>query len=233
MFQMFPFPGPGMHQAASAGITADNTGQTTTGTDGATSDTLSNFVMGSGSNGIQVVRVSFRAGGGALLTGVTFGGVALTLVGELIDGGCNNDAVDIWRLLSPTASTADIVVSFTGGTNPTGVVINARSWFGVNQTTPFGAFSSNSGYGTSPTASVAITSVSGDLVLDCLNGNNNTGTATVGGIQAQDFNTNYSNSAIAAGSHLTASGTSSTMSWNISSTSGVCWAQGGAAMKAY
>jgi hypothetical protein len=91
------------------------------------------------------------------VTGVTYGGIALTLVGR----GAGNHAVEIWRLINPTVGTANVVASFSGNTAAAG---GATTFNGVNQSTPTGTFVSATGTGT--IASVTVASAAGDLVID-------------------------------------------------------------------
>ena len=94
---------------------------------------------------------------GANVTGVTYGGQALTQVGR----GTGNHAVEIWALAAPAAGLHNVTINFAGNTAATA---GAITFNGVDQISPTGTFVSASG--TSTAASVAVASAPGDLVLD-------------------------------------------------------------------
>lgn len=98
---------------------------------------------------------------GSNVSGVTYGGVALTQVGR--QGG--NHAVEIWALVSPTVGTANVVVTLSGNT---AVAAGASTFNGVNQSTPTGTFVGNSGttFLLNLTGSVTVASAPGDVVID-------------------------------------------------------------------
>ena len=98
---------------------------------------------------------------GSNVTGVTYGGVALTQVGR--QGG--NHAVEIWSLVNPTVGTANVVVSLSGNT---AVAAGASTFNGVNQSTSTGTFVGGSGTTLSilTPGSVTVASAPGDIVID-------------------------------------------------------------------
>ncbi len=135
-------------------ITSNGTA-TSTQTTGATNLTWSHTVN-SGTDRVLIVELSID-GLGAGVSSVTYGGVAMTQVGR----GAANHAVEIWSLVNPTVGTANVIASFGATTAAAG---GATTFNGVNQGTPTGTFASASGTGT--TASVTVSSVAGDLVID-------------------------------------------------------------------
>jgi len=66
----------------------------------------------SGSNRLLVVAVAVQ--GNNPVTGVTYGGVALTQELNLTGANANAQA-SLWRLVNPAAGTANIIVSVTPG----------------------------------------------------------------------------------------------------------------------
>lgn len=99
------------------------------------------------------------------LNTVTFGGVGLTrVVQSALSNG--NDRVEIWRLLAPSASTANIVLTFnsTGQSGTVGIVNTTGQDTGG---TPEGNTNSNaSAAAGTGTGSLALTGTAvGDLVL--------------------------------------------------------------------
>lgn len=100
----------------------------------ASSITISNFVVGNTSNRVLYVWL-FSGSTIGEATGCTFGGVAMT---KIIDGnatiGGGGGTYTLYRLVNPTASTADIVGTF--GASHGDVGIYAMLWNGVDQTNP-------------------------------------------------------------------------------------------------
>ncbi len=153
---------------------------------------------------------------GANVTGVTYGGQALTQVGRT----AANHAVEIWVLVNPTVGTANIVASFAGTTAATG---GATAFNGVNQSTPAGTYAGASGIGN--TASVTVSSAVDDLVIDAQYWDGSAGIYTLGEGQTQLWtklssqNEGISSSEAGAAS-VTMTGTSASSSqWEIGAVS--------------
>jgi hypothetical protein len=135
---------------------------------------------------------------GVAVSGVTYGGVPLSLVGTGSEGGTGWLKVWIYRLVNPTSGTANVVVSFS--TAPAyGGVVGVATFTGVHQTTPLGTFATATGAGTP--ASVAVSSATGELVFDTLAVND-------------------------GGSKQPAVGGGQTQRWNVFPTSGSVWGAG-------
>lgn len=134
--------------AASGSISLDNV-QSTSGTVTLSpfQVTLSNFVIGSGTNKVLIVGVESSAG---TVSGITYGGVALTQV----ISKSNTVETEFWILKNPSSGTADIVVTMSGSST---VVMGAYSFFGVDQTNPIPTTVTNSDVTGNP--STAITNV--------------------------------------------------------------------------
>lgn len=100
----------------------------------ASSITISNFVVGNTSNRVLYVWVFSQSTIGEA-TGCTFGGVAMT---KIIDGngaiGAGNGTYSLFRLVNPSASTANIVASY--GASHGDIGIYAMVWNGVDQSNP-------------------------------------------------------------------------------------------------
>jgi len=156
-----------------------------------------------GSDLLLVVSIC-RPDNGINIVGVTYNGVALT---ELYSADANQYApVDVWYLIGPATGTHDVVTTFASDIGASGFTI--RSFTGVDQSTPLGPVASDYGYGANK--SVAVTSVSGDLVIDAMR--SASAAPTVDGSQTQDSNRTYAG-VYQATSYETASGVSTTMSW--------------------
>jgi MSHA biogenesis protein MshQ len=198
-------------QLAHAQITVDN--KTTAVSSASVSSLTWNHTVGSGSNGILIVGISFRDGN-VSVTSVTYGGTALTRIGAQNSGG-NQNRTEMWYLLAPASGTASVHISMSASK---AVVATSISFFGVSQTTPLGtaAFASSGG---STTASVTVTSASGQVVIDTVTANGDARSLTAGASQTQQWNS-YSGSGDAsnargAGSTQTAGATTTTMSWTL------------------
>ena len=131
--------------ATSSSIVLDNV-QSTSGTVTLTpfQITLSNFVVGSGTNKVLIVGVESSAG---TVSGVTYGGVALTQV----ISQSNVVESEFWILKNPPSGTADIVVTMSGIST---VVVGAYSFFGVDQTTPVPTTVTNSSTTNHPSTTI-------------------------------------------------------------------------------
>ncbi len=121
---------------------------------------------GSGSNRLLLVSVGLGAvtdtGNPPSMSGVTFNGVAMTLVDSQISGsgGAGDDTISyIYRMVNPPAGPANVVVTLGGAGS---LVVGATTFTGVNQTTPLGTPVKTSGTGA--TASMAVSSAAGQLV---------------------------------------------------------------------
>lgn len=119
--------------------------------------------VGSGSNRVLVVGCGWRDGGGKYeVTGVTFGGVALT---KAVDNtGANSTNAELWYLANPAVGAGTISMAMNG--NPDFGCAGAVSFFGVNQSDPLGSTDSNSGSG-APSISFTTTTF-GEMVVDAV-----------------------------------------------------------------
>ncbi len=131
-------------------------------TDGVTS--LSWSHTASGTNRAVYVSVALGSySASSRTTTVTYGGISMTSVSKTF---CNNGGggyVQLFRLLAPAtgAQTVAVTVSSPGAIS---IVAGSVSFTGVDQTTPEAHTATN--YGSSAAASVGITSVAGNMVLD-------------------------------------------------------------------
>jgi len=120
--------------------------------------------VGAGTNRILIVNVAAPANP-PFLTGTTYAGLPLTKLGTAINTIGGHDS-SIWYLKNPPSGAANVIVSFS-----TLVIGNAAvsSWSGVDQTTPFGATATaegGSGTNVASTATVSVTSATGEVVID-------------------------------------------------------------------
>ena len=161
-----------------------------------------------GANRLLLVGVSF-AGTSRYITSMTYGGVAMTLVGS---AGVNR-RVELWRLLNPTVGTGTILANWSGSSD---VVFWSGSFTNVDQTTPFGTFQSASGNSTTP--SVTVSSATGQLVVDVMAAAGDAGTINPGSAQALicSGNTGTSSGDARGGGSSEPGASSVTMTWSLS-----------------
>jgi hypothetical protein len=110
------------------------------------------------------VIAPFWVSGAVTLNSVTFGGVALTRIAQSAFSS-GNERVEIWRLVNPSASTANIVATFSAtSASGTLAVFNTT---GQDTATPEGtAATAVSAANGTATGSLAISgAASGDLVI--------------------------------------------------------------------
>ncbi|MCH8247650.1 MAG: VCBS repeat-containing protein, partial [Bacteroidetes bacterium] len=156
----------------------------------------------SGNYRLMLVGVSIHGTG--IVSSVTYNGVSLTNVGVQANG--SSARTEIWRLVAPATGTHNVVVTFASMTEDASLGI--ITFTGVHQTTPLGTFASTSGSSTS--ASVNVSSATGELVFDHIAVIN--ATVTVGSGQVQRWNV-MGSEARAAGS-TEPGATTTTMSWS-------------------
>jgi hypothetical protein len=168
---------------------------------------------------VGVFLMNYEAG--LTVTGVTYGGVAMTLKQSqtvIYSGG--NSTLQIWGLASPPSGAQSVVV--TGTIVAANIVyIDAASMTVTGGDTNTAFRTSNSAVTTTTGATTISTTlasaVSGDLVADIVGFNYSVGgeTVTPGGSQTKKWGNLMVGGNMAAGSIQAAAG-STTMSWTIS-----------------
>src|SRR3989344_1369780 len=182
--------------------------------------------VGSGSNRLLLVGISFWSNPEKLVNSVTYNGVSLVKSGSVWSGGTIGETVNIWHLVNPPTGTFNIVASFSGAVAPVG---GATSWSGVNQTTPLGTFAS--AYNTGTLATVNISSAVGEIVQDTVSYSNTATNHTVGAGQTPKWSDATTDGGLyAAGAGSIESGASvTTMSWTFGAS--YRWAIGAVSIK--
>ncbi|HMP77294.1 MAG TPA: SdrD B-like domain-containing protein, partial [Kiritimatiellia bacterium] len=183
-------------------------------------------VVGSGDNRLMMVGVSWKPDGNTNITvaRVRSGNTtnALTLVGTRLG---NDQQVNIYSLLAPSVGSATVDVTFAAAHK--GAVVGVSTFAGVNQSTPLGAFASNTGDSTAP--SVSVVSAADDLVFDTVTVEKDA-TLSVGPAQVSRWLTAGNvNEVRGGGSTEVASNLTTTMSWTLSTSKK--WVIGGVAIK--
>ena len=134
------------------------------------------------------------------------GGLSFTKINSVQDPSSGGEVV-MWYLKAPYPNISYIQPKLTATAYTS---TDIAEYYNVNQTTPIATSTTNSGTGTSVSKTLSSTAV-GELVIDALgtyNGHND----TPGSGQAQIWNDQY-----LYGSSKPAAGSSTTMSWTISS----------------
>jgi hypothetical protein len=154
----------------------------------ATSPQAFNHTMGSVSNGIVVVGVSLweNVAGVGLVTGVTYGGNAMTRAGtEVVNGSMVSD---LFYLVNPASGVNSVSISFTGsGGGILGLQAGAMSFSGVDGTSPADATNNASGF--SQNATVNTTTIADNAWVAHNMVHFNVEAATIGqGTQAWNLN---------------------------------------------
>ncbi len=166
---------------SSASITQDSvsSAQTT-----AASTLTFAHTVGSGSNGLLLVEVTLNKGG-TTVSSVTYNGTSLTYLNSASQAMMD---AEIWYLKAPASGTYNVVVTTSG--NADSLAAGATSYFNVNQTTPLGTAATANGKTNPPTASVTVSSASGDVVVAVAAVHQGT-TYTAGSNQTELWNQNY------------------------------------------
>jgi len=204
------------HGDASAGGDTIAAGAITTATvtGSGSALTIPDHEVVAGDNRLLIVRVAVRSESGAAqwVSGITFGGVALTMGSR--SRAAAGASAEIWYLIAPAVSTADVVVTLEAAEDA--IIGEAQNFTGVNQVTAIGDTSEYDNAGDdAPT--VDVTSASGQMVLDALGTYDSPTVAatTAGGGQTQDSNlteTGSTGQIRLSTSHEAGAGTV-TMSW--------------------
>ena len=164
--------GSPVHKAAGAVVVGTNTTPAPTTT---ASWTFSHTV-GAGSDRVLVVATSHRDGN-KNVTNITFNGVTLTQAIQQ-NGTSSNNQVNIWYLVNPTVTTANVVITVSGSVKIAATAINLT---GVYQAAPVSSTAGNSGTSTAPSATVV--SASNELVMAAVAANGDALSVASGGGQ--------------------------------------------------
>lgn len=148
------------------------------------SSVIFSHTVPSSSDRILMVGIANQAG--RAVSGVTYAGLPLSLVGSVTSGQTH---AEMWQRVAPLVGTANVVVTLTGGAD---IVAGATTWSGVHQTTPLGAFQSAA----CPTdcTSITLTGITSgpnDVVLDVYSGNAAAASGTPGAGQTLQWTGNW------------------------------------------
>jgi hypothetical protein len=162
--------------------------------------------VGTGNNRILIVAT---ASNNEQANSVTFNGQALTLIGRQTDGG-GATRISMWYRLNPASGAGTVQVTYAGSVEQKNMV--ATTWNNVDQPTPLGTFTSQSG--SSGTASITVASATNDVVVDAVSAEN-ASSITVNA--SQTARANMTNGDTSLGHSQKAGAASVTMSWTMPS----------------
>ena len=144
-------------------------------------------------------------GGARTISGITYNGVALTLLASQVNGGVAGRTQEVWYLLNPDTGTHTIAVTGTGSAaDKQGIGV---SLLNAAQSAP----STSSAPGDSSTPAVTLVGTSSEVFLDFLGAG---GTLTVGANQTQ--RANFAQGDQSAGASTAPGVASESMNWTLS-----------------
>lgn len=196
---------PSLSHAAVAHVATTAYEQTTL----ASSKTLASYVVGAGSDRAIVCFVAFETNS-RTVSGITYNtSENFTFKSAHTYAGGITYRIEVWHLVNPSVTTANLVISIAGGTASfSGGCTNVT---GADQTTPLGTAVASGAATANPSVTVA-DGATGDLVLDCLQETN--GVATAGAGQTNLYNNTAMGVAFTRGSRE-AGAASVAMSWTM------------------
>ena len=203
----------------SGSVTVDAVSTDTTS--GGSSMTISH-TTGSGSYRLMLVGVSMNNDNYETVTGITYNGTALSLVGT--EATTDDARVEIWSLIAPSTGTHNVVITFSAALAQEAHA-GVMTFAGVDADTPLGTFVSDHHDGSTP-ATVDIPSASGELVFGVAASEYEALTASSG--QNERWNLSIS-STYGAGGTAAGAAPTVTMSWDLGSADH--WAMGGVSIK--
>lgn len=148
-------------------------------------------------------------GNGSAVNSVTYGGVALTKLGEVVNG--LNVKVELYYLKNPASGTANVVINWTPQANLQ-IIAGVTTLYNADQTDPFGTVAKE--IGSEKSSTLTVLSESGDFIFDAIGNAKASITANAG--QTEIFNVN-TNKLVAGSSRIAATAVSTTMTWAIQS----------------
>lgn len=194
-------------------VAFDVVGPNATGADVNSSATLSWSHTCSGSNRLLVVGVAVGAlTDTGITTGVTYNGVSMTSLTLVHSNNQTGGYVQMFYMIAPPTGANTVAV--TVSTSVDAITAGSVSFTGVNQTTPLTNTNTNFGNGT--TASVAVTTNSGDMIIDAICTGTGFGTGSTQTNRWNRFNDSTTGAGVAAQSTATGSG-SVTMGYDVTS----------------
>jgi len=185
--------------------------------------TSSSSFTPSGSDRLMLVSVGSVKGANNAVSSVTFGGVALTKLGETVDA--SNRKLEMWYLVSPSTTAGTVTINWPSG-QTLEAMVGVTVFQNVDQTDIFGPLASNSG--STASSSLTVTSAAGDIVVDAIAVKDNNITFPTGFTEIFRSGTNSVDVGSSYGSAASGAATTTSVSWTGISGS---WAALGVAIK--
>ncbi len=187
----------------------------------ASSSLTFNHTVAAQNNRILLVGVASEEGsssGNLVITGITYGGVALTKLDAQQEAPGAVSRVELWYLINPLTGTNSTVVTATGVGNAVyGMSASAISYYGASTSAP--TYAGAHGTGTAVSVSIA-TSLANTMLVDVVVNGTQGNTITATSPQAERVN--QENGTVfdwGISEKLIASPTSTSMAWTISGSS--------------
>lgn len=202
-------------------VAFDTSGQN--GNSGSTTLTGVAITIGANANRVLVVFVMVKSGSAPSSVTVDLSGTNVPAVagGPFVDG-TGFYRIYAFSLIAPGTGAKNLNVTVSGVT-PTTLVCGGFSFYNADQSTGVSNLTSNTG--SSTTASVAVTTSSGNAVAAVAADNNGTSTPTVSGatsdFEQRAFDGNYH------GAHQLSTGATETPTWTGINASAVDWVAAG------
>lgn len=141
---------------------------------------------------------------------VTYGGVSLTKLDEVING--TSVKVELWYLKSPNSGSSNVVISWTSPTTNLQIVAGVTTLYDVDLINTFGPV--NKTFNTGANSTLPVASQLGDFIFDAIGYAK--GSINIGSGQTQIYNTG-TNKLNAGSSSKPGAASSTNMSWAFSS----------------
>jgi hypothetical protein len=199
-------------------LTKDAQATTNTSSSGTTL-TNSSFTVANNSNRILIV-CAYRYGSGGDISGITWNGTESFTRATFRDGSTETGRTEIWYLVNPTATTANVVTTWDASTDRR--IAGVYSFYNAKQTSPIGATAYDDEITTVTDGAITPTE-EGSMIVDCIGSGSNGApndsltagwSVLIGGddrIGASQYKVNPT------------IGSANTMAWTFASDKGVNW----------
>lgn len=144
--------------------------QATTNTSSSgTTLTNSSFTVANNSNRILIV-CAYRYGSGGDISGITWNSSESFTRATFRDGSTETGRTEIWYLVNPTATTANVVTTWDASTDRR--IAGVYSFYNAKQTSPIGATAYDDEITTVTDGAITPT-VAGSMIVDCIGSGSN------------------------------------------------------------
>jgi len=127
-----------------------------------TTITISGFTVAANSNRVLIVSADVYDAA-QNITGITWNGTENFVFGVAVDAGSSDRRAEIWYLVNPTATTADVVTTWASTAIRRGAGV--YSFYDVDQDDPLGVTATDNGTGSTSSGTITPTT-SNSLIVD-------------------------------------------------------------------